>query len=99
MAGGADVVHRRGDLAVGLLPQGAAILPLDADGMLALLGKAGVVEDEDPFGTGEGLGQVLAIALGEPLVVPGTLVDELLESLLGIFGVETRWERDTAGEG
>ena len=63
MTRGADVVDRGGDLAIGLLAQGAAILPLDADGMLALLGEAGVVEDEDPLGAGKGLRQVLAIAL------------------------------------
>jgi hypothetical protein len=99
MAGGADVVDRRGDLAIGLLPQGAAILPLDADGMLPLLGEAGVVEDEDPFGAGEGSSQVLAIAPDEHFVVPGALVDELLEGLLGILDVQVRWESDTAGEG
>src|SRR3954452_5739008 len=99
MSLGADVVDADGDLTVGLLAQGAAILPLDADGMLALLGEAGVVEDEDPLGAGEGLGQVLSIAPGESLVVPGALVDELLEGLLGVLGVETRRQGDACREG
>ena len=47
---GADVVDGNGDLAVGLLAQLPAVLMFHADGVLALLGKAGVVEDEDPWG-------------------------------------------------
>jgi hypothetical protein len=42
---------------------------------------------------------VPAISLGDHLVVPGTLVDELLESLLGILGVEVRREVDASREG
>src|SRR5206468_1351355 len=75
------------------------ILPLDADGMLPLLGEAGVVEDEDPLGACEGLGQVLAISLGQRLVIPGALVDELLQRLLGVLGVEARREGDASREG
>ena len=56
MPPGADVVDRDGDLAVGLLAQLAAVLALHADGVLALLGEAGIVDDEDPLGAGEGLG-------------------------------------------
>src|SRR5207248_11628382 len=41
------VVAVDGDLAVAGLAQSAGVLPLDADGALALLGEAGVVEDED----------------------------------------------------
>src|SRR3954454_19256991 len=99
MARGADVVDRGGDLAIGLLTQGTAILPLDADGMLALLGEAGVVEDEDPLGAGEGPGQVPAIPPRQGVVIPGALIDELLEGLLGVLGLETRREGHPAGEG
>ena len=60
---GADVVDRDGDLAVGLLAQLAAVLMLDADGVLALLGEAGIVDDEDPLGTGEGLSHHGSIAM------------------------------------
>src|SRR5436190_5874378 len=67
--------------------------------MLALLGEAGVVEDEDALGAGEGLGQMLSIAPGQRLVVPGALVDELLEGLLGVLGVEARREGDAPREG
>ena len=50
MAQGTDVVDRRGDLAVGLLPQGAAILPLDTDGMLPCLREAGRRRTKSPSG-------------------------------------------------
>ena len=43
----ADVMERDGDLAVVLLAEGPAILPLDPDGMLAILGERGVIHDED----------------------------------------------------
>ena len=46
----ADVMDRDGHLAVGLLAQGAAVLPLDADGVLALLGEGDIVEEEDAVG-------------------------------------------------
>ena len=57
MALGADVVHRGGDLAIGLLAQGPAILPPDADGVRALFGERHVVEDEDAARVGERPGQ------------------------------------------
>ena len=85
---GADVVERDGDLAVGLLAQLAAVLMLDADGVLPLLGEAGIVDDEDPLGAGEGPGHQRAIAMEDPLFVPGALIDELLQGLLGIAGRE-----------
>ena len=85
---GLDVVDRDGHLAVGLLAQLAAVLMLDADGVLALLGEAGIVDDEDPLGTGQGLSHHGAIALANLLLVPGALVDELLQGLLGVFDVE-----------
>src|SRR4029077_1884713 len=53
---GADVVDRDGDLAVGLLAELAAVLMLDADGVLALLGEAGIVDDVDAPGAGQGSG-------------------------------------------
>lgn len=37
-----------------LRAQGAAVRPLDADGGAVLLGEAGVLDDEDAFGTGKG---------------------------------------------
>lgn len=42
----ADGVHGDGDLTVGLLAQRPAVLPLNADGVRALLGKGHVVEHE-----------------------------------------------------
>ena len=98
MALGADGVHRGGHRAIGLLAQGPAILPLDADGVPPLLGEAGVVEDKDPFGAGEGLGQVLSIASAELRVVPGAPVDELLEGLLRVLNVQVRRKSDATGE-
>jgi hypothetical protein len=61
---------------------------LYADGVLALLGEAGIVDDEDPLGTGQGLSHHPAIALPNELLVPGALVDELLQGLFGVFDVE-----------
>ena len=81
-------MDRDGDLAVGLLAQLAAVLTLHADGVLALLGEAGIVDDEDPPGAGEGLGHHAAVALEDLLLVPGALVDELLQGLFGVFDVE-----------
>src|SRR5262249_2274816 len=78
---GADIVERDGDLAVGLLAQLAAVLMLDADGVLALLGEAGVVDDEDPLRAGERPAQDGAIAVEDRLFVPGALIDELLQGL------------------
>jgi hypothetical protein len=81
---GADVVDRDGDLAVGFLTQRTAVLPLDPNGVRALLGEGDVVEEEQAFGAGEGLAQVGAVALKDGLLIPRALVDELLEGLLGI---------------
>lgn len=49
----ADVMDRDGDLAVGSLARRASVLPLEADGVLALLGEAGVVDDEGAPRTGD----------------------------------------------
>jgi hypothetical protein len=65
---GADVVDRDGHLRVGLLAQLAAVLTLHADGVLALLGEADIVDDEDPLGAGQGFGHHTAIALGDRLL-------------------------------
>src|SRR4051794_35379772 len=75
------LVGRDGDLAVGFLAQLAAVLTLDTDGVLALLGEAGIVDDEDPRGAGQGYGHDTAIAPKDLLLVPGALVDELLQGL------------------
>jgi hypothetical protein len=47
---GRDIVDRDGALAVGLLAQRAAVLPLDADGVPALLREGRVVDDEEADG-------------------------------------------------
>jgi hypothetical protein len=83
-------MDRDGALAVGLLARDAAVLPLHADRMLALLGGAGVVDDEGPLRVGEGRGHHGAIPLPDPLVVPGAPVDELLKGLLGVLDGELR---------
>src|SRR4051812_10035521 len=94
---GADVVDTDGDLAVGLLAQRPAVLPLDADGELPLLGEAGIVDDEDALGTGEGPGQVLAVGSQDLLFVPGALVEELLEGLLGVLDLQVGRQGDALG--
>jgi hypothetical protein len=82
------------DLAVGLLAQLPAVLMLHADGMLALFGEAGVIEDEDPLGAGQGWVHHRAVAAQDLLFVPGALVDELLQGLLGVLDV-----RQVQGQG
>src|SRR5206468_2227368 len=95
----ADVVDRGGDLAVGRLARGPAVLPLDADGELALLGEAGVVDDEDALGRGEGRGHGRAVSLPDGLLVPGALAEELLEGLVEVLDLQAGREGDLAGEG
>src|SRR5271165_3873165 len=90
-------MNRDGHLAVGLFAQLAAVLVLHADGVLALLGEAGIVEDKDSLGTGEGSSHHGAVAVENLLFVPRTLVDELLQGLFGIANrAELGRERDTA---
>ena len=84
MTVGTDVVDRDGDLAVGLLAQLATVLVLDADGVLALLGEPGIVDDKDALGIGEVLSHHGAVAVEDSLFVPRALVDELLHGLLGV---------------
>src|SRR5262249_57132299 len=96
---GADVVDTDGDLTVGLLAQGAAVLALDADGALALLGEGDVVEEEDGLRAGESLGQEGAVAAQDGLVVPGALVDELLQGLVFVLDAGQPFgQRDAAGQ-
>src|SRR3954447_21403271 len=91
-------MDRGGDLAVGLLALGPAVLPLDPDGVLALLGEAGVVDDEDALGRGEGRGHDGAIALPDGLLVPGALAEELLQGLAQVGDPQSGREGDLAGE-
>src|SRR3954467_8820223 len=95
MAPGGGVVDADGALAVGLLAQRPAVLTLDADGVLALLGEGGVVDDEGGLGVGEGRGHVAAVASPDVLLVPVGLVDEVLEALVGVLDPQLRWEVDT----
>ncbi len=86
-----------GALAIGLLAQGAAVLPMDADGVLALLGGRRVVDDEDGRGRGERLGHPGAVPPGDRLLVPGALAEELLQRLVGVGDRQAGWQRDGAG--
>src|SRR6185437_12905403 len=85
---GSGVVDADGALAVGLLAQRPAVLTLDADGVLALLGEGGVVDDEDRLGVGQALGHAGAVASPEGLLIPVGLVDEVLEALVGVLDAE-----------
>jgi len=73
-------MNRKGDLAVGPLARGPVVLTLDADGEQALLGKAGVVDDEDRLGVGEGLGHDRPITLPDGLLIFRSIPSLLLES-------------------
>src|SRR6266436_3998622 len=88
-----------GDLAVGLLAQGPAVLALDANGVRALFGEGHVVEEKNATRTGEGPGQITAVATQDGLLVPGALADELLERLFGIRAGQAVGEGDAVGEG
>src|SRR6516162_6580355 len=99
MALGADVMHADGDLAVGLLAQRAAVLPLHSDGVLALLGERNVIEDEDASAAGKGVSQDRAVACEDVTVVPGALGEELLQRLLGVQGSrQVLRQSDPAGQ-
>src|SRR5437763_10756985 len=91
-------MDRGGDLAVGPLALGAAVLTLHADGELALLGEAGVVDHEDPGGRGEGPGHGRAVSLPDGPLVPGALADELLQRLVQVLDLQAGRECDLAGE-
>jgi hypothetical protein len=95
---GRGVMDADGALAVGLLAQGAAVLALDADGVLALLGEGGVVDDEDRLGVGEGVGHEAAIASPGDLLVPIGLVDEVLQALVGVLDAELERQVDACDE-
>jgi hypothetical protein len=95
---GADVVGGDGDLAVGLLAQRAAVLLLDADGVSPLLGEGDVVEEEVALGAGESLRQVGTVAAEDVGLVPGALVDDLLQGLPGSLAVQAVGQGAAAGE-
>src|SRR5262249_50087603 len=72
-----------GDLAVAELAQGAGVLPGHAHGGVALLGEAGVVEDQGGVALG-GQGQQALDALSvEVVLVPAHGGEQSLEGLLG----------------
>ena len=74
------------DLAVADLAQAARVLPGHPRGVLALLGEAGVVEDQDGVALG-GQGQQPPDALAvEVVVVPGHAGQQPLQGLLGGAG-------------
>src|ERR1700722_9673895 len=99
MSGGADVVDGNGNLAVGFFPQRPTVLALHADGMRALLGEAGVVDDKDAFRVGECLGHAGTITTQDRLLVPGALIDELLQGLFGVLTRQALRQGDATGEG
>jgi hypothetical protein len=81
-----------GDLAVADLAQGARVLAGDADGSLALLGEAGVVDDQDAVALGGQPEQARDARAVEVVLVPGHGGEQALEALLGGAG-------DDLGEG
>ena len=80
------IVAVDGDLAVAFLAQGAGVLPGDAHRALALLGEAGVIEDQDAVslaGQSEHLLDTLAV---EVVLVPSRGGEQALELLFGGVG-------------
>jgi len=86
-------------VAVGDLPQSPTVLPRHADGMLALLGKAGLVDDQDAVGVTQ-LGddpapQVVPHGIGvpggaveDPLDPPGMSVASVLGELPAVLALD-----------
>jgi hypothetical protein len=91
-------VDRDGHLAVGLLAERPAILPLDPDRVLPLLGEGHVVDQEHALGAGERPGQRRPVPAQDRSFVPRALVDELLEGLLGVLAGQPGREGDAAGQ-
>jgi hypothetical protein len=77
-------VQRDGDLAVVSLAQRTGVLPRDTHRVTALLGKAGVVDDDHSSRIGQRLCQQLPIRAQDRLLVPAALIDEQLQRLLGV---------------
>jgi hypothetical protein len=92
-------VERDRDLAIGLLAQSPTVLPLHAHGVLPLFGEGDVIKEEDGLGVSEGLGQVGAVAAQDLALVPGALIDELLQGLLGVLAGQALRQGDAPGEG
>ena len=77
-------MHRDPDLAVGHLAQGARVLPGDPDRRVAVLGKAGVIDN--PGVRIDHRRHLLREPLADRPPVPGALADELLQRLLVAVG-------------
>jgi hypothetical protein len=90
--GALGVVAVDRDLAVADLAEGARVLAGDADGGLALLGEAGVVEDQHAVALGGEAEQSRDALAVEVVLVPGHGGEQALEALLGSAG-------DDLGEG
>ena len=63
------------------LAQPAAILALDAAGVIALLGEGRTITEEDAVGVIPDLADMLAEFGQDALIVPGRYTDEVLEDL------------------
>src|SRR5262249_53566321 len=81
VAGGVAEVD--GDDAVVHLAGGAAVLALDAGGLVPLLGAAAVVEDTDAVVAGVVAGDELLQPVAQPAVVPAVGAEELLQGADG----------------
>ena len=84
--GAFGVVTVDGNLAVAGLAQGARVLPLHADGALALLGEAGVVEDEDGVAFAGKLHEGADALIVEVVVVEGDAGQQVVQALLAGVG-------------
>jgi hypothetical protein len=98
VACGADVVDRDRDLAVGLLAQGPPVLPLHAHGVLPLFGEGDIVKEQDGLGVSEGLAPVGAVAAQDLALVPGALIDELRQGLLGVLAGQALRQDHSSGQ-
>jgi hypothetical protein len=92
--GGRADGEANGDLAVVLFADLAAVLPGNADGVLAFLREAGIVDDpgRDRRSRGHQGKDVLTNGLEEELVIPGRYGDDVMQGLMSapdIVGVET----------
>jgi hypothetical protein len=76
-----DVAEENADLTVIDLAEAAAVLALDATGVLPLFGKAGAIAGEDGGGVGPNFRDVPGQAIEQGAVLPGGRADEVLQDL------------------
>ncbi len=82
------VRHGHSDLAVVLAAEGVAVLPLHADGVPALFDERDLFHQQHSLDAGESVVHLFAVPATDEVLVPGALVDEVLQRLSDVLDVE-----------